>query len=137
MQPSRPGRTRTADPRPPDQFPARGRYRSYILFGSCGALLMISSLLVLRAVRALGEGEAAWNGLLADFGHPLYLAYHVVALVGIVWFTLRFFRLFPKTQPARIGPAPRPPDAFFAVALNGAFVVVSAALVAILWGVVP
>jgi fumarate reductase subunit C len=126
-----------ADPRPPDRFPVGGRYLSYVLFGACGGLLMLSALIVLRAVWALGEGEGAWQELLGQLASPAYVIYHVIAFVGIVWFTLRFFRLFPKTQPPKIGPAPRPPDAFFAVALNGAFAVVTAALAAVLWGVVP
>jgi len=137
MRPSRPGPTRTADSRPPDQFPSQGGYPGYLAFGSCGVLLMLSALLVLRAARALGAGEAAWSGYVESMGHPLYLAYHVLAFVGLVWSTLRFFRLFPKTQPPRIGPAPRPPDAFYAVALNGTFVVVSCIVAAVLWGVVP
>ncbi len=136
MRPSQPGPTRTADPRPPDKFPGRGNYLGYVLFGSCGVFLLLSSILVLRIVWALAAGEAAWNDLMAQFQNPIYVAYHVLAFVGLVWFTLRFFSLFPKTQPAKIGPAPRPPDAFFAVALNGAFAVVTAALAAILWGAV-
>lgn len=137
MKPTRPGPTRTAPPRPPDQFPSQGRYRSYIAFGSCGAFLMLSGLLVLRAVWDLGNGEAAWNACLASFRNPIYVLYHLAALIGLVWFTLRFFHLFPKTQPARIGPMKRPPDALFALALNGAFAVVSLVVVLILWGAIP
>jgi len=137
MKPRQAGPTRTAPARPPDQFPTQGRYRSYVAFGSCGIFLLLSGLLVLRAVWALGQGPAAWERLQHDFAHPAYLVYHVLALVGIVWFTLRFFRLFPKTQPPRIGPLRRPPDAFFRVALNGAFVVVTLGLVLVLWGVLP
>jgi fumarate reductase subunit C len=136
MKPRKAGPTRTAPPRPPDRFPFRGRYLPYILFGSCGIFFLLSGLILLRMVWALGDGAADWQQVLADFARPGYLVYHALAFVGLVWFTLRFFRLFPKTQPPRIGPAPRPPDAFFAVALNGAFVVVSAALVAVLWGAV-
>jgi fumarate reductase subunit C len=134
MKPRNGGATRTAPPHPPVRFPFRGRYLPYITFGSCGIFFLLSGLILLRVVWALGDGPQAWQQVLADFGNPLYLAYHVVALVGLVWFTLRFFRLFPKTQPPKIGPAKRPPDAFFAVALNGAFVVVSLVLVAVLWG---
>jgi len=135
MKPSRPGPTRTAPPRPPDQFPGGGRYRAYVAFGACGGFLLVSGLLILRAAWALGSGPQAWQELLEGFRSPLARIYHLAALVGIVWFTLRFFRLFPKTQPPRIGPAPSPPDAFFSVALNGAFLVVSVLLVLVLWGV--
>lgn len=135
MKPRRPGPTRTAAPRAPARFPWGYGYRSYVAFGSCGIFLLLSGLLVLRAVWNLGSGETAWNELLADFARPSYLVYHALALVGIVWFTLRFFRLFPKTQPTRIGPARKPPDVVFVAGLTGAFVLSTALLAAVLWGV--
>jgi len=136
MKPSRPTPTRTAPPRLPDQFWTRGRYRSYIAFGACGFFLLTVGLLLLRAVWVLGSHDRqAWERLLAGYANPIYLVFHAIALVALVWFGIRFFRVFPKTQPAKIGPFPRPPDAFFAVALNGAFVVATALGVAVLWGI--
>jgi fumarate reductase subunit C len=127
-----------APPRMPDQFWVRGRYRGYIAFGACGFFLMAVALLVLRTVWTLGHHDAAaWDALLAGYAHPVYVAFHGLALVAVTWFALRFFRLFPKTQPPRIGPLRRPPDLFFAVALNGGFALVSLVAAAILWGVFP
>lgn len=126
MKPSQPPPTRTAPPRPPDQFPTRGRYPSYLAFGACGAFLMISAQLLIRGVWALGDGEAAWNAYLASFGHPLYLAYHVAAFIGLTWFALRLFRLFPATQPYRMGPIKRPADAVLVAGLYGVFFTVLA-----------
>ena len=134
MKPSRPGPTRTAPPRMPDQFWTGGRYRGYIAFGACGFFLVAVGLVLLRAVWALGNGEAAWQALQQGFANPIYVVFHGVSLLALVWFSLRLFRVFPKTQPAKIGPFPRPPDAFFAVALNGAFVAATALGVALLWG---
>ena len=135
MKPSRPGPTRTAPPRMPDQFWTGGRYRAYIAFGACGFFLMMVSFLLLRVVWVLGRHDpAAWQDLFESFANPIYVLFHLVSLVALVWFGLRFFKVFPKTQPAKIGPFPRPPDAFFAVALNGAFVVATALGVALLWG---
>ena len=138
MKPSRPGPTRTAAPRMPDQFWTRGRYRGYIAFGACGFFLMTVGLLMLRAVWLLGQHDPeAWARLLDGYANPIYLAFHAISLVALVWFGLRFFRVFPKTQPPTIGPFPRPPDVFFAVALNGAFVAATALGVALLWGAIP
>jgi fumarate reductase subunit C len=137
MRPRRAGPTRTAPPRPPDQFPTRGRYRAYVLFGLCGGFLLVSGLLLLRVVWALGSGAAAYRSVLGSFGHPLYLAYHALALVGLVWFTLRFFGLFPKSQPPRIGPLRPPPDAVIAVLLYSAFAVTTLLLLLVLTGVIP
>ncbi len=126
MKPSKAGPTRTAAPRPPDQFPGKGRYPSYLAFGACGAFLMISASLVIRGVWALGNGEVAWDGYVASLGHPLYLAYHVAAFIGLTWFALRLFRLFPATQPYRMGPLKRPADAVLVAGLYGVFFAVLA-----------
>ena len=134
MKPLKPGATRTARPRPPDGFPSRGNYRGYIAFACGGFFLMTLSFLVLRAVWALGSGEAAWNRVQGNLQNPLYVIYHALAFLWLSWFILRLFRLFPATQPKRIGPFPRPPDALLVAGLSGAFVVVTLAVAAILWG---
>ncbi len=126
MRPSREGPTRTAPPRPPDLFPTRGRYPAYLAFGACGAFLLLSGLLVLRGVWALGNGEAAWNAYRSSLSHPAYLVYHLLAFVGLTWFALRFFRLFPKTQPFRLGPLKRPADPLLVAGLYGVFFAVLA-----------
>ena len=136
MKPSKPGSTRTAPARPPDGFPGKGPYRAYIAFGSGGIFLLLVALLLLRAIWALGNGEAAWNGVMASFRHPLYVIFHLVAFGWLTWFSLRFFKLFPKTQPYRAGPIKRPPDAVVFAALAGVFFAVSAIVVAILWGAI-
>ncbi len=136
MKPSQPGPTRTAPPRMPNNFPGRGNYLGYVAFGMCGFILYAVSFLMLRVVWALGDGERSWNLLMESFKNPIYILFHVFALVALTWFALRFFRLFPKTQPPSLGPFPRPPDAFFSVALNGGFVLISALVIAVLWGAV-
>jgi fumarate reductase subunit C len=134
MQPSRPGPTRTAPPRAPDGFPGAERYRGYIAFGLGGFFLFSVSWLVLRAVWAVGNGEADWNRLQAGFQNPLYVIFHALAFLWLSWFILRLFRLFPKTQPRRVGPLVRPPDALLVAGMSGAFVVVTLVLAAILSG---
>jgi fumarate reductase subunit C len=134
MRPSRPEPTRTAPPRAPDGFPSRGNYRAYIAFGLGGFFLFTVSLLVLRAVWALGNGEAAWSRVQASFQNPLYVIFHALAFLWLTWFILRLFRLFPATQPKRIGPFQRPPDALLVAGLTGVFIVVSLIVAAILWG---
>ena len=134
MRPATPGPTRTAPPRPPDGFPTRGRYVGYMLFGTGGFFLMLEALLLLRVVWALGDGEAAFGAVMESFANPLYLVFHAVACGWITWFALRLFRLFPATQPYRVGPFQRPPDGVLVAGLSGAFVVVTLAVVAILWG---
>ena len=134
MKPARAGATRTSPARPPDGFPAASRYRAYLGFGFGGFFLFTLSLLVLRSVWALGNGEAAWGRVQASFQNPLYVIYHALAFLWLSWFVLRLFRLFPATQPKRIGPFQRPPDALLVAGLSGAFVVVTLVVAAVLWG---
>jgi fumarate reductase subunit C len=109
MHPPRPGRTRTAPPQLPDQFPYAGRYRVYLLFGATGLLYLLVGFVVLRLVWALGSGEAAWELERGDLASPLSILYHAITLAGVCFVAVRFFSLFPKAQPPRIGPLAPPP----------------------------
>ena len=137
MKPHHPGRTRTAPPVMPAQYWTRGRYLPYILFGSCGILIFAVAFEVLHTIWVLGNHDpAAWQALLGRLRSPLSLLFHFLSLVGLTWFGLRFFGLFPKTQPKKIMGAPKPPDLVFTLALNGALVVMTIAIVLILGGAI-
>ncbi len=135
MRPSQAGPTRTADPRPPDHFPSRGNYRSYLMFGLGSSLMLLVSANLLRVVKSLGDGERAFDALLESFAHPLYLGFHLLAFVWLSWVALHFFALFPKTQPFRIGPFKRPPDALLVTGLRALFLLSTLLVTALLLGV--
>jgi fumarate reductase subunit C len=134
MAASRPGRTRTAPPSLPDEFPFRGRYLAYILFDATGALYLLVALVALRVVWALGSGEAAFKAIQQQLEHPLYIAFHALALAGVCFVAVRFFRLFPKTQPPRIGPLKPPPAPVITALLYGAWLAVTTGMVVALTG---
>jgi len=134
MQPHRPGSTRTAPPQMPPQFPSQGRYLSYSLFGATGILYLMAGFVALRAVRALGEGPEAWAALQAQFAHPLYVAFHALSLLAVLFVGVRFFRLFPKAQPAKIGPAKPPPRPVIHAMLYVVWIAVSGGLALVLAG---
>jgi len=134
MKPTRPGGTRTAPPNMPPRFPFSGRYAVYTLFDITGLLYLLVGFVVLRAVWALGSGEAAWRELLRQFANPLYIGFHALTLVAVVFVALRFFRLFPKAQPPRIGPLKPPPAPAITGLLYTAWIAVTAAMTAILAG---
>ena len=129
-----PGRTRTAPPRLPPEFPLRGRYRAYTLFDATGLVYLLLGLLAVRLARALAAGPAAWEAAMASYRHPLYLAFHATALVAVVFVGVRFFSLFPKSQPPRIGPLAPPPAPVILGGLYGAWILVTVVLGAILAG---
>jgi fumarate reductase subunit C len=88
----------------------------------------------LRAVWALGDGPAAWRELLRQYQNPLYVGFHALCLASVVFVAVRFFRLFPKSQPPRIGPAKPPPRPLILAGLYAAWIGVSALMTAILAG---
>ena len=136
MAPSRPGRTRTAPPRLPAQMPFAGRYRPYVLFGATGLLYLLVACIALRAVWALGSSEAAWLAILEDFHNPLYVAFHLLSLAGVIFVGVRFFALFPKAQPPRIGPVKPPPGPVIHAMLYGVWLGVTLVFGGILAGVI-
>jgi fumarate reductase subunit C len=137
MAPSRPGRTRTAAPRKPGNWPSSARYRTYLAFDLTGLVYLLMGFAILGAARALANGPDAWSALLASYAHPLWILFHLVALVSVIFVGVRFFRLFPKAQPARIGPAKPPPRPVLQAMLYGAWIGATIVLVAILAGGIP
>ena len=134
MSPSNPGRTRTAPPQRPDTWPGSPRTRLYLLFGATGLVYMLAGLVALRVVWALGEGPETWAKLVESLAHPLYIAFHVISLAAVLFVGVRFFRLFPKSQPARIGPLKPPPGPVLLAGLYVAWIGVTLLYSAILAG---
>jgi len=82
MQPKQPGRTRTAPPQRPHQFPFSGRYRAYTLFDWTGLVYLLLGFLALEIVWALGNGPEAWSALQARLESPAYIVFHVVSFAS-------------------------------------------------------
>src|SRR5262245_1215943 len=91
MSPSVPGRTRTAPPHMPAQFPTSGRYLTYTLFGSTGIVYLICGFGILRAVWMLGSGPTAWAALQRDYAQAPLIVLHVVFLAAVIFVGVRFF----------------------------------------------
>jgi fumarate reductase subunit C len=134
MASAKPAPTRTAPPRMPREFPLRGRYRAYTLFDATGLVYLLLGLLAVRFAWALGDGEVAWSAAMAGLRNPIYVAFHAFALACVVFVGVRFFRLFPKSQPPRIGPLAPPPQPVILGLLYAAWIGVTLVLGAILAG---
>jgi fumarate reductase subunit C len=137
MAPKKPGRTRTAPPQLPDDFWSRPRMRTYLLFDATGIVYLLVGFVALRVAQALGRGPEAWDLLMREFAHPGYLLFHMIALISAVFVGVRFFRLFPKAQPAHIGPAKPPPRPVLHAMLYVAWLGITLVLLAILGGIWP
>jgi fumarate reductase subunit C len=134
MAPSKPGSTRTAPPQLPDKFPMEGRYTAYTLFDWTGFLYLILGFLALGAVQALGAGAAAWNHVMLTYQGGVYICFHLLALVGVIFVGVRFFGFFPKSQPPRIGPVKSPPQPVIFAILYAAWIGVAGGMAIILAG---
>lgn len=137
MAPNTPGATRTAPPQVADDFWWRPRMRTYLLFDATGIVYTMIGFLGLRVAWALRDGAESWAALMASFAAPLYIAFHVLALISVLFVGVRFFRLFPKAQPARLGPAKPPPAPVLQAMLYGSWIGATAVLLAILGGIWP
>jgi fumarate reductase subunit C len=115
-------------------MPWQGRYLSYTLFGMTGILYLLAGFVALRVVWALGDGPAAWQNIQQQLANPIYVLFHLVSLVAVLFVGVRFFSLFPKAQPAKIGPAKPPPAPVLTAMLYGAWIVVAGGLAIVLAG---
>ena len=62
------------------------------------------------------------------------IALHVILLAAVLFVGVRFFRLFPKSQPAKIGPAKPPPRPVIHAMLYVVWIAVSGGLALIMAG---
>lgn len=134
MTPSRPGRTRTAPPQAPSGWYTQPRMLRYLLFDATGFVYLLCGFGVLRAVWLLGSGPTAWAAFLQEYARPGMIALHIVLLAAVIFVGVRFFRLFPKSQPAKIGPAKPPPRPIIHAMLYAVWIAVSGGLALILAG---
>ncbi len=135
MSPSRPGRTRTAPPLMPAQFPTQGRYLTlHCCSDATGILYLLCGFGALRAVWLLGSGPTAWAAFQQEYATAPLIALHVVCLAAVIFVGVRFFSLFPKSQPAKIGPAKPPPRPILHAGLYAAWIAVSGGLALIMAG---
>ena len=136
MAPPKPGRTRTAPPQTPTTWWGSKRILIYLLFDATGILYFLVGFQAIRLTNALGEGPAAWNAAMESLKNPLYIAFNLLCLISVVFVGVRFFRLFPKAQPAAIGPLKPPPGNVIQAMLYVVWIGVTIVLGAILAGVI-
>jgi len=134
MQPLKAGSTRTAPPQMPPKFPMQGRYLAYTLFDWTGLIYLLLGFLALRVVWALGDGQEAWDYVMTQFRSPIYIGFHVLSLISVIFVGVRFFGFFPKAQPPRIGPVKPPPAPVILGGLYVAWIGVTAVMSLILTG---
>ncbi len=134
MAPKTPGPTRTAPPLQPSSWKTSTRMKQYARFGMTGWIYLLASVSAIEVVYALGSGPEAYAEMQALLANPLVVLFHAFSLFVVGYVLVRFFELFPKAQPARIGPLKPPPPAVITVMLYVAWIGITAALTAVLAG---
>lgn len=135
MGPPNPGRTRASPPQMPASWWGSRRIRTYLLFDATGIVYFLIAFLAIRLINALGAGPEAWNAAMETLENPLYIAFHLLCLVSVIFVAVRFFRLFPKAQPPMIGTVKPPPAAVIHGMLYVVWLGITALMTAILAGV--
>ncbi len=133
MQPPKPGRTRTAPPEMPSSWWGSKRIRNYLLFDATGFVYFIVAFIAIDVVWALGEGPESWAEALSTLSNPLFIAFHAIALLSVVFVAIRFFSLFPKAQPRDTG-LPMPPGGVIQGMLYVIWIGITVVLSAVLAG---
>jgi fumarate reductase subunit C len=136
MAPHSPGRTRTAPPEMPATWWSAPRIRNYLLFDATGIIYYLISFLAIRMVIQLARGPEAWDAVMQQLRNPLYIAFHALCLISVVFVAVRFFSLFPKAQPKSIGPLKPPPGNVIHAMLYVVWIGITAVMTAILAGVI-
>lgn len=136
MAPPTPGRTRVAPPQTPSTWFGSKRMMTYLLFDATGIVYFLVGFVAIRLIRDLGEGPLAWARAMESLQNPIYIAFHVLCLISVIFVAVRFFRLFPKAQPPAIGPAKPPPGPVIHAMLYVVWIGITAVMTAILAGVI-
>ena len=136
MAPPTPGRTRAAPPQMPATWWSSKRIRTYLLFDATGIIYFLIAFLAIRLVNALAAGPEAWGAAMESLRNPIYIAFHLVALLSVIFVAVRFFRLFPKAQPPAIGPMKPPPGYVIHGMLYVVWIGITAGMAAVLSGVI-
>ena len=75
------------------------RYVQYMVREATSIFVGMYALILLVGVARLGSGEAAYAGWLEALQHPLYVAFHLVALAAALLHTVTWFSVAPKLVP--------------------------------------
>ncbi|MBL8337268.1 MAG: fumarate reductase subunit C [Rhodoferax sp.] len=107
------------------------RARRYMLREGSALFLVVYALVLLVGLLRLVQGEAAFAAWRAALGHPLAVAWHGLTLLLVLYHSITWFQVMPKTMPT----LPLRPGWITAASIVS-MLLLSAALLAVLrWGV--
>lgn len=112
-------------------------FMRYMVREATALAVALYAIVLLAGVLCLAQGEAAWNGWLQAMRSPLSIGLHVVMLAAMIYHTLSWFQIMPKTLPMMFIGGQR--VAAQTITRTGLAAAVLAALVlfAVAWGLAP
>lgn len=112
-------------------------FMRYMVREATALAVALYAIVLLAGVLCLAQGEAAWNGWLQAMRSPLSIGLHVVMLAAMIYHTLSWFQIMPKTLPMMFIGGQR--VAAQTITRTGLAAAVLAALVlfALAWGLAP
>ncbi len=85
-------------PMPRTWFLKNPFHTRYMLREGTSIFVGLYSLLLVWGLACLVKGEAAWNHWLSAMEHPLYIVFHIVALLAALYHAITWFSLAPKAM---------------------------------------
>ncbi len=106
-------------------------YTGFVLRELTSVFVALFAIVLLWQIRALGQGPDAYARVLARLRSPLFVTLNALALAFVLFHSITWFNLAPKAMVVRLK-GKRVPDLLVAGANYAAWVVLSAAVAAIL-----
>ena len=106
-------------------------YTGFVLRELTSVFVAFFALLLLWQIRALAHGPDAYARVLARLRSPLFVTLNALALAFVLFHSITWFNLAPKAMVVRLK-GKRVPDLIVARANYAAWVVLSAAVAAVL-----
>ena len=106
-------------------------YTGFVLRELTSVFVALFAVLLLWQIRALAHGPDAYARVLARLRSPLFVTLNALALAFVLFHSITWFNLAPKAMVVRLK-GKRVPDLLVAGANYAAWVVLSAAVAAIL-----
>jgi fumarate reductase subunit C len=78
-------------------------YRYYMLRSATCLFVMLYALVLLWGLYALTSGEIAFNAWLTAQQSPLFIIFHIVTLIAMLYHSKTWFMLAPKTIRIQLG----------------------------------
>jgi len=105
----------------------------YMIRETTALIVAAYALVLLAGVLCLAQGEAAWNGWLAQMRNPVSILLHALMLVVMIYHTCSWFEIMPKTLPAMFVGGKRVSASTITWSGLAAAVVAAAAMYAVAW----